>query len=392
MVGEVQEAPDGVEALKILAAGQCDVLIIDLAIPVLSGLELLEIIGGDKEFRPTEIIVTTGIATESVVRKALELGVDDYILKPYSSRLLEERLLQCVHRLGEKRKAAAESERAGTPRLLVADSDLNFCATTKSVFGKEYHVETAQTGPSLLTGCLQHRPNWVLVSQDLQGMDLTWVVRKLKNIAPHLKVYAMTDKVPSGQPPSDFDGYFEKTFVPERMLAGLRSIVNGHDGLGFGSERWIETVDREAMSAIRQVFGMMTGTEPEAVDDLNGTGGGHFVMLDLTDPNKDFACRCSIGYEKAMALAVCSEMLGVGPDEIGDEDLFSTLNELLNMITGRVKACCDDRGTDMKMGLPQQVEVVVEPADALFSIKSWFRWKEAPPFSFALTGCRGIPS
>ena len=68
-------------------------------------------------------------------------------------------------------------------------------------------------------------------------------------------------------PSSVFDGYFEKTFVPDQMLTGLSRLINAEEELGFGSDRWVETLDRESTSAIRQVFGMMTGTEPEAVNN-----------------------------------------------------------------------------------------------------------------------------
>ncbi len=54
-----------------------------------------------------------------------------------------------------------------------------------------------------------------------------------------------------------------------------------------------------------------------------------------------------------MAQDVCSEMLGIDSEDIEDDDVFSTVSELLNMIMGRVKACCDGRGTDMKMGIAQ---------------------------------------
>ena len=392
LVGEIREATDGVQALKLLASGHFDVLIVDLAIPVLSGLDLLEFIGSDREFRPTEIVVTTGLASEQAVRRAIELGADDYILKPYSSQLLEQRLLLCVNRLQEKRKLASEAGETEAPRLLVADPDLNFCAMAKSVLGADYKVDTVHAAPHLLSACLQQRPGWLLASPDLRGMDLNWIVPKLKKITPNLKAYLLTDGAMTEEAPPGFDGYFEKTFVPERLLAGLKRLLQGGDEFGFGSDVWVETLQRESKSAVRQVFGMMTGTEPELVDDPDAGASPSCVALDLKDSETDFTCHCTIGYDQAMGRAVFTELAGVDAEDAEEEDLLSTVSELLNMIAGRVKACCDDRGTDLKMGLPKIADGDQPQHDgALFQVQSWFQWRDLPSFCFTVTGVEGAP-
>ena len=80
---EVFTASDGRRALEIVEEVKPDLLISDIMMPYLNGLELIpmvkESLGGS-----TSIIVLTSIGLEDTVVKAFELGADDFISKPFS--------------------------------------------------------------------------------------------------------------------------------------------------------------------------------------------------------------------------------------------------------------------------------------------------------------------
>jgi two-component system, cell cycle response regulator len=96
-----EEAADGAEALRRLATGSYDVVITDLRMPQLGGLELLASV---KRLAPTvEVIILTGTHAQdmSCAVKALRLGAHDYLTKPPSS---PDEVVLTVQRAVEKKR------------------------------------------------------------------------------------------------------------------------------------------------------------------------------------------------------------------------------------------------------------------------------------------------
>lgn len=89
---EVLEANDGQAALEIVARESPRIVITDLDMPRLSGYELLRTIRRD-EFVYTYVIVVSSPEGRDRMLKALELGADDYLTKPFTSEELKIRLM-----------------------------------------------------------------------------------------------------------------------------------------------------------------------------------------------------------------------------------------------------------------------------------------------------------
>ena len=81
---EVTTATDGEEALKKIRAKSFDLVILDLMMPGIQGMELCRILRNDPKTKNLPIIMLTA-KTEEVDRiLGLEMGADDYITKPFS--------------------------------------------------------------------------------------------------------------------------------------------------------------------------------------------------------------------------------------------------------------------------------------------------------------------
>ena len=88
------------EALAVQEAGEAfskaksfnpDVILLDLLMPRLGGLEICEMLNSDKETRGIPIIVVSALDKEADIKKAYHLGVVGYITKPYDlNKLLQE--------------------------------------------------------------------------------------------------------------------------------------------------------------------------------------------------------------------------------------------------------------------------------------------------------------
>lgn len=86
----VGKAYNGKEALDLIAKNPPDVLLLDIIMPYLDGLGVLEQIGQMKS-RP-KVIMLTAFGQEDITRKAVELGASYYILKPFNMDVLAERI------------------------------------------------------------------------------------------------------------------------------------------------------------------------------------------------------------------------------------------------------------------------------------------------------------
>jgi len=93
---EVMVAKDGVDALEQLRGDQLpDVMLVDIEMPRMDGYELTSRIRGDGRLKHIPIIMITSRAGEKHRTKAFELGVNDYMSKPYQ----EDNLVQNIRKL-----------------------------------------------------------------------------------------------------------------------------------------------------------------------------------------------------------------------------------------------------------------------------------------------------
>lgn len=79
----VIEAVNGIDAIKQLLGNRFDLIITDLVMPEMTGLELLGYIRRHEQFRHIPVIMLTSQDDETDRRKAVALGVSDYLVKPF---------------------------------------------------------------------------------------------------------------------------------------------------------------------------------------------------------------------------------------------------------------------------------------------------------------------
>ena len=98
----VLEAANGVDALKIFKAESPELILLDINLPHITGLELAEQF---KTFNPyCSIAMLTGYDYFDYMQKALRLGVDDYILKPLTAKEIFEVLTRLIHNFEQTKR------------------------------------------------------------------------------------------------------------------------------------------------------------------------------------------------------------------------------------------------------------------------------------------------
>jgi len=96
---EVEALGDGRQALERLRGGGHDVVILDLQLPGLDGLSLCAELRRDKRTRSLPVIMLTARGDEADRVVGLEVGADDYVVKPFSPKELVARVRALMRRL-----------------------------------------------------------------------------------------------------------------------------------------------------------------------------------------------------------------------------------------------------------------------------------------------------
>ena len=91
---DIEEADDGLSALPVLLSGNFDFVITDWNMPGMSGLELVEAIRANEETANLPVLMITAEARRPQIIAAAEAGVNGYVIKPFTSEVLEQKILE----------------------------------------------------------------------------------------------------------------------------------------------------------------------------------------------------------------------------------------------------------------------------------------------------------
>ena len=95
-------AYDGEEALNLIKDNIIGLIILDLMLPSVSGIDLLKYIKRDEKTKNIPVIIETAKGEENDIVLGLELGADDYVTKPFSPKVLVARIKRLIERTEEK--------------------------------------------------------------------------------------------------------------------------------------------------------------------------------------------------------------------------------------------------------------------------------------------------
>jgi two-component system chemotaxis response regulator CheY len=89
---EVEEADDGDSALEKLRGTRFDLVIADWNMPRMNGLDLVKAIRADEGLKTIPVLMVTAEASKENIIEAVKSGVSGYVVKPFSSDVLKEKI------------------------------------------------------------------------------------------------------------------------------------------------------------------------------------------------------------------------------------------------------------------------------------------------------------
>ncbi|MGI9069585.1 MAG: sigma-54-dependent transcriptional regulator, partial [Pyrinomonadaceae bacterium] len=188
----VQVAPDGEAALRKLEESNVDVLLCDINMPRIDGMEVLRRV--HERPNPPEVIMLTGQATVETAVEAMKLGAYDYLTKPYSITELDVRVKQAAEkrslRVDNLRLREQLARQSGLPNIVsvsqamkeavrlverVAPSEASVLITGESGTGKEliahaiHRLSTRSEGSFIDINCAAFQES--LLESELFGYE-----------------------------------------------------------------------------------------------------------------------------------------------------------------------------------------------------------------------------
>jgi two-component system, OmpR family, alkaline phosphatase synthesis response regulator PhoP len=150
-------AASGEDALKKSRSEMPDLIVLDLMLPGICGLEVMKVLKEDSGTRNIPTVMLTAKGEEADIVTGLELGADDYITKPFSPRVLLARVRAVLRRKTED-----------APRFLsiLRIHDLEIDQARRSVTAKEKPVDLTFTEFQILS-YLSARPGWVFTRSQI---------------------------------------------------------------------------------------------------------------------------------------------------------------------------------------------------------------------------------
>jgi CheY-like chemotaxis protein len=230
---KILTATNGIEALRILRQEHVDLVLSDLNMPVMSGLELLKAIRADEHLRRLPFLMITSEYDRQVIQAVIDAGVNSLLLKPYTPQRLAAHIQKTIayqHQQEEQFQAQASailqaqpvmntstSESASNfapsvpscpdvtlpkdsrPSILIVDDLVANQLLLSRLFNNNYFVRTVDSGEGALSICSSDTPpDLVLLDIMMPGMDGFEVARRMREYPgseniPIIFVSAMTD-------------------------------------------------------------------------------------------------------------------------------------------------------------------------------------------------------
>jgi two-component system alkaline phosphatase synthesis response regulator PhoP len=148
---DVLECETGEQALQLSRAQIPDLVVLDLMLPGMDGLEVCRKLKADPKTMQTPIVILTAKGEEADVVAGLEVGADDYVVKPFSGKVLVARVRRLL------RRAAQPAEDQGVIRV----RELMIDPARHEVRAQNRKVELTRTEFDILR-TLARRPGLVL--------------------------------------------------------------------------------------------------------------------------------------------------------------------------------------------------------------------------------------
>jgi DNA-binding response OmpR family regulator len=339
----VTEAANGVEALEALARSGADLVLLDLGLPLLDGVEVLEAIRRDRTYGSLPVVVSTARGDAEVVTQVIELGISDYLVKPFEPDALADRLGRVIRRL---RAGAATSRSSGAAAgvgqivrapVVLVDGSPGFRRIFAAALAERCQVHAVDNGTAALKLSLQRRPAAVFVGRDLGILTADLLARAVRQHEElrATRLYAVVDPGQAAVP-AGFDGGIPRTLVPDQIRREVERVLLEAAAESSDAEPGAPAFERAVAAVTEQVCGMMLSRDVRETRALDSAGAGDttWATAEIARPGgTPLTVSLEAPAEAARAIAACPGEPTA--DALPDEAVRAGVARMLALIAER---------------------------------------------------------
>jgi len=277
---EVLEASNGIEGLNIAWQERPDLVILDITMPVMDGIETLIKMKKDPQLSQIPILMLTAVADQQTVLKIASLGVEEYLVKPFDGEELIKRVNKLMEEVPERGRTEQQQSRQ-RKTILVVDDKSHVRELVRQLLGERYGILEATNGAEGVSLAMKESPDLILMDMDMPVMDGFEAIQRLRGLdqTKEVKVLAMTIKTNFEEQrralDAGCDGLVFKPFTKDLLLRKIESLLaSSSDDVQIWSER-------EGVLFINLPAKMSTSTLNKIRDQI------HVRLLQLADEGKD---------------------------------------------------------------------------------------------------------
>jgi CheY-like chemotaxis protein len=255
----IREAEHGVEALALVEAERPDLIFTDVTMPYLDGLGLLEALRGSTAGRDIPVVAVSAISDRALVLRMVDLGIEDYLLKPLDPALAGERFDAIVSRIAARE---VPDGRLAPPRAtaLLVDREPGYGDIVRAAVGDRFEVVDHLPASAALAWAITNHPALLLLGQGLP-MPSEQVLARTARAAWECQVVLLSDH-PGVDAPDDYHAVVARSHVPRKLAQALEGVIAAlHSDGNVLTDQLRHAIREELAHACRQSLGILTGQE-----------------------------------------------------------------------------------------------------------------------------------
>jgi two-component system, cell cycle response regulator len=179
---DILEASNGVEGLAVASKEGPDIILLDVTMPVMDGVEMLTKLKADALLKPIPVMMLTAEAGKENVMKIAKIGIRDYVVKPFK----EEVMIEKVGRIIDLKPISDESSKKRTLKdacnfLVVEDKPAIIKQITDGVAHTPWKIHGAASTGEAIDFCSKSIPDVVFISLSLPDDGASTLFKLLRS-------------------------------------------------------------------------------------------------------------------------------------------------------------------------------------------------------------------
>ncbi len=164
----------GYRFVEKMASYNADLILLDIEMPVVNGLQAFEALLKNPELNSTPVVFLSGVSNPNLVRELMNKGAAGYLVKTIPRKELLSRLEKIF---------ADDTKRVVTPEVLILDNDIeNLKSMRESLSANNYKVKVVRTSVEAVDYIRSHHPNVFIIGHDSSGVEPGKVYDSLESV------------------------------------------------------------------------------------------------------------------------------------------------------------------------------------------------------------------